>query len=184
MSRGEDLAAENAALRARVAALEAELAQLAELADRDTLTPLPNRRVFLRALERAIARVARHGVPTALLFADLDRLKEINDRHGHGAGDAALLKVAMLLRQNVRGTDLVARIGGDEFALLLDYVGEDAARAKAAALAADIARAEGRLPVSISIGVAALRPGDSAETAMARADADMYRQKGRRVTDR
>src|SRR5690242_1112063 len=108
-----DLRQENAALRAQVAELEARIEKLERLADSDTLTPLPNRRFFFRAVERAVAQRARHGTPAALLFVDLDRLKEINDEHGHGIGDQALIHTAWLLREKVRGSDVVARIGGD-----------------------------------------------------------------------
>ena len=104
-----DLSQENAALRARVAELETRIEKLERLADSDTLTPLPNRRFFFRAIERAVAQHARHGTPAALLFVDLDRLKEINDAHGHSTGDQALIHTAWVLREKVRGSDVVAR---------------------------------------------------------------------------
>ena len=106
-----DLRQENAALRAHVAELEGRIEKLERLADSDTLTPLPNRRFFFRAIERAVAQHARHGTPAALLFVDLDLLKEINDAHGHSVGDQALIHTAWILREKVRGSDVVARIG-------------------------------------------------------------------------
>jgi diguanylate cyclase (GGDEF)-like protein len=172
---------ENSALRARVAELEARIAQLERLADSDTLTPLPNRRLFFRAIERAVAQRARHGTPAALLFVDLNRLKEINDAHGHAVGDAALIHTAWVLRENVRGSDVVARIGGDEFGVLLEYADAEAAREKAAALVAavKVSPLHGRLPIEVAIGVTALQADDTPEVALARADAEMYKAKRR-----
>jgi len=170
----DDLAAENAALRSRVAELEALVDRLERLADSDTLTPLPNRRFFLRALERSVAAMTRHGTPAALLFVDVNDLKRINDADGHAAGDAALVRVAQSLQRNVRASDVVARLGGDEFGLLLDHLDLEAAQAKAAALADAIAAGGG---ASVSIGVTALMPGDTADAALERADREMYRVK-------
>lgn len=167
---------ENRALRAEAAALHARIAELETLADSDALTPLPNRRYFVRQLSRLVGQVARYGQGAAVLFIDVDGLKSINDRHGHRAGDHALIHIAGILIGHVRITDVVARIGGDEFGVLLDRVDERAARDKAAALREAIAAAplDGRLPISVSIGIATLQPGDDDETALARADQDMY----------
>ncbi|GAO39766.1 hypothetical protein SCH01S_39_00510 [Sphingomonas changbaiensis NBRC 104936] len=174
-----DLEQENAALRARIAELEARIGSLERLADSDTLTPLPNRRFFFRAIERAVAQRARHGTPAALLFVDLDRLKEINDAHGHSVGDEALIHTAWVLREKVRGSDVVARIGGDEFGVLLEYAEPEAAYDKASALVAAVKAAplHGRLPITVSIGVTILQPDDTPDAALARADAEMYRAK-------
>ena len=79
------------------------------------LIDLPNRRGFMRELERLIARVDRYGIDGAMLFVDLDGLKIINDTLGHRAGDEALIQVAALLVKGMRHSDVVARIGGDEF---------------------------------------------------------------------
>ena len=174
-----DLERENAVLRAYVAELEERLRQLERLADSDTLTPLPNRRFFMRAVERAIAQLDRHKTPAALLFIDVNRLKEINDGHGHSVGDEALIHTAWVLREKVRSGDVVARIGGDEFGVLLDYTDSDAAAEKAAALCAAIADKplHGRIPISCAIGIDPLQPGDTPEAALARADAAMYASK-------
>ena len=83
------LADENALLRASLAETRERLAELEQLADSDTLTPLPNRRRFLRELERVVSHAGRHGTPAALLYIDLDNLKAINDAHGRFVGDAA-----------------------------------------------------------------------------------------------
>ena len=179
MSGVIDLERENAVLRAYVAELEARLKVLERLADSDTLTPLPNRRFFMRAVERAIAQLDRHGTPAALLFIDLNRLKEINDSHGHSVGDEALVHTAWVLREKVRTGDIVARIGGDEFGVLLDYTDEAAAAEKAEALCKAITDRplHGRIPVSCSIGIAPLLKDDTPETALSRADSAMYRSK-------
>ncbi|HEV2569010.1 GGDEF domain-containing protein [Sphingomonas sp.] len=174
-----DLERENAALRAYVAELEEKVERLERLADSDTLTPLANRRFFLRAVERAVAQLARHGTPAALLFIDLDRLKHINDAHGHGVGDEALIHTAWLLKEKVRSSDLVARLGGDEFGVLLEYADAAAAAEKAAALTEAVRSRplHGRISIGISVGVTALGPTDTPEAALARADEAMYRAK-------
>ena len=169
------LESENAALRRELRVLRLQLAELERLADTDTLTPLLNRRAFLREVERGIARVARHGTPVAVMIADLDGLKAINDSIGHQAGDAVLLHVGYALKAAVRATDIVARIGGDEFGLVLEDLDATAADAKARLLAEAIAAepVDG-VPVSISVGYALVAPGDDIDSIIARADAAMY----------
>lgn len=173
------LAGENAALRAAVDALRARVTELERLADSDTLTPLPNRRLFERELARAIERVERYGEAAALLFVDMNGLKAINDSGGHAGGDAALLHVAALLRQGARASDIVARIGGDEFGLILDSIDQADARARAARLAGTIAASPlpGGPAITVSIGVAMLEAGETPAAALRRADTDMYRVK-------
>jgi diguanylate cyclase (GGDEF)-like protein len=177
--RAADLGEENASLRASLAAMQARVAELEQLADTDTLTPLPNRRRFVRELERVVALASRHGTPAALLYIDIDGLKAINDAHGHAIGDAALVHVADMLARLVRSSDLAARIGGDEFALILDHLDHESAIEAAERIARFIAgnplRLEGRaVPLKASIGTAMILPGDSAEDAMRRADRNMY----------
>ena len=101
---------------------EAEI-RLAHLALHDPLTGLPNRRALSEALERAIARAQRTGLPLAVLALDLDGFKAINDGLGHPAGDATLLEIADRLRCTIRRSDLVARLGGDEFAVIATEAG-------------------------------------------------------------
>lgn len=178
MANASALQHENIALRARVAELEERLARVEHLADSDTLTPLPNRRFFFRVIERSVAQLARHGTPAALVFIDLDGLKAINDTHGHGAGDEALVHTAWVLQENIRTGDVAARLGGDEFGVLLDYTDALAATDKARSLCGALAaRPLKGLKLSISAGVTPLRPTDTPEAALARADAAMYRAK-------
>ncbi len=130
--------AENADLRAQLAVMQDRVAQLERLADTDALLPVANRRAFIRELERSIQHAERHGTGAAILFIDVDDLKAINDRHGHHAGDAVLLHICRILRGRIRASDIVARIGGDEFAILLDHLDAEAAEAKAEILTASV----------------------------------------------
>ena len=176
-------------LRAQLAQAEARIVELERLADTDPLTELPNRRPFMRAIARAIRHLERHGTPAAVLFVDVDSLKVINDRHGHVGGDAALLHVAQTLQREVRASDVVARIGGDEFGLVLDHVTAEGAHAKCAALLAAVrdsaaAFAESSIHVELSIGVAALREQDTTEAVLRRADDNMYVAKRAQRSDR
>jgi len=182
LSDSRDDSTEVERLRGEVARLQQKVDQLDRLAHEDSLVPLPNRRGFMRQLDRLIDRVKRYGDSAALLFVDLDGLKMINDSFGHPAGDDALLRVSELLQGGVRTSDCVARIGGDEFAILLEHADEQSARETAARLADRVAncgfkREESLLPLSVAIGVAAINPDDSADEVIARADAEMYRAK-------
>ena len=169
-------------LRGQVAQLQQRVEQLDLLAHQDTLINLPNRRGFMRELERLIARVARYGNGAAMLFVDLDGLKMINDSFGHRAGDEALIQVADLLTKGVRRSDIVARLGGDEFGILLENADEQSAHETAARLDDLIAGCEfthdgDPLPLSVAIGVGMIDGSDSPEAVMARADEEMYRRK-------
>jgi diguanylate cyclase (GGDEF)-like protein len=174
----ERLAAELQASRERVANLEATL-------DIDPLTETLNRRGFERELKRSLAYVKRYGATAALIYLDLDDFKPVNDRHGHAAGDAVLKAVAAALSSRVRASDVVARIGGDEFAVLLWNISEQDACAKAAALeaaayAAPVVWGRSTLAVGASAGVTFCGPTDAAGEVLARADAAMYARKTER----
>lgn len=178
----DGLQSEISRLRGQIAELEEKVAQLDELAHQDSLIGLPNRRGFMRRLDGAIAAVQRYDESAAMLFIDLDGLKLINDSFGHQAGDQALMEVAKLLTGGVRRSDCVARIGGDEFAILLERAGETVAQETAARLADAIADCDfthegDPLPLSVAIGVAMIGIDDDAESIMARADAEMYKRK-------
>ena len=173
------LVEENERLEQALLEMRSRVVELEQLADTDTLTPLPNRRAFMRRLEAVVQYAARHSTPAAILYIDLDGLKRINDDFGHHAGDAVLLHLARLLTENLRVTDMVARIGGDEFGLILDHLDEDDAKAKAKALADYVA--EQRIKVGctdilirVTIGLAMVRVGESVASLIERADAAMY----------
>jgi diguanylate cyclase (GGDEF)-like protein len=169
------LCLERDALAERLVAAEA-------LADRDTLTPTANRRAFMRELHRTMSEVERYGMAAAVLYIDLDGFKAINDSHGHAAGDAVLRQVGRLLVDQVRESDVVGRIGGDEFGIILNHAPADEARAKARSLAHEIDRATVTHAgishrVKASIGVHAIAAVEDPETALARADEAMYADK-------
>jgi diguanylate cyclase (GGDEF)-like protein len=169
-------------LRGEVAQLQQRVEQLDQLAHQDPLINLPNRRGFMRELERLVDRAQRYGHRAAMLFVDLDGLKMINDTFGHRAGDGALIQVADLLTKGIRRSDIVARIGGDEFAVLLESASEDSAHETAARLENLICGCEfehdgDALPLSVAIGVGMIDGDDSPDAVMARADEEMYRRK-------
>ena len=169
-------------LRGKVAQLQERVEQLDLLAHQDSLINLPNRRGFMRELERLIARVGRYGDNAAMLFVDLDGLKMINDTFGHRAGDEALIQVADLLSKGIRRSDVVARIGGDEFGILLENANEESAHETATRLVDLICGSElvydgDALPLSVAIGVGTINTDDTPETVIARADEEMYRRK-------
>jgi diguanylate cyclase (GGDEF)-like protein/PAS domain S-box-containing protein len=148
----------------------------------DELTGLRNRRAFTLIAEQELARARRHGHTPMLVFADLDGLKQINDQHGHGAGDKAIKLVADALRQIIRETDLVARWSGDEFVALMVDGSDEAAQQISERLDAAIASlAPSDLPyvVTASVGASPLDPALPLRDAMERADAELYSQKKR-----
>jgi diguanylate cyclase (GGDEF)-like protein len=176
------LIAEISRLRGEVARLESRVEELDRLANLDTLVPVANRRGLIAHLDMMIARFERHGTPAALLFVDVDGLKALNDTFGHTAGDAALIHLTETMIASVRQTDMVARIGGDEFAILLDHADETSARETAARLADQVADCEfcfegTCLPLSIAIGFTPVQQGDTPLSVMDRADEAMYRHK-------
>ena len=130
---------EVADLRHELLTTQRRLMELERLADEDSLAPISNRRAFLRDLARTIKYVERYGVPCSLLYFDVNGLKTINDTHGHAAGDAALIHVADILRCNTRTSDVVGRLGGDEFGVLLARANEAIATNKAHQLARVVA---------------------------------------------
>jgi diguanylate cyclase (GGDEF)-like protein len=178
----ESLRSEIARLKRENKALSIALEEMERVAQRDMLTPLYNRRYFLSALHQRIARVDRYEDRVALVYVDVDNLKAINDGHGHAAGDFALIEVAERLSSAMRATDVLARIGGDEFGILMDNVSQSDARVKIRRLAEEIeakpADYGGKtIPLSAAFGLTMIVAGQSAEDLMGRADAEMYRAK-------
>jgi diguanylate cyclase (GGDEF)-like protein len=133
------LAADRDRLHEELAQAQAQIAELERLADEDALTPVANRRAFVRQLSRMIAFTKRYGVPASVVYLDINNMKQINDRYGHPAGDAALRYVAAVLRDNTRSSDVVGRLGGDEFGVILAQTDAQQAHNKACLLAAAIA---------------------------------------------
>lgn len=166
------------------AALLAKQQELEALAGRDTLTGLYNRRKFLQLAEQELNRTLRSPAPLCLLMVDLDFFKRINDQYGHPAGDAALQQVAQILRQGVRSTDVLARLGGEEFVVWMP----DTVPAGGLAVAEKLRHALRdnpldlgvvRLPVTASMGISALEVGQHAsiDVLYAAADSALYAAK-------
>jgi len=155
--------------------------RLHQLSIRDPLTGLLNRRGLAPRLSREAARLRRYGERYAVLAVDVDRFKAVNDRHGHAAGDAVLVRLSALLRDVARDLDSVARLGGEEFCLLLSHSDEAGARQVAERLCRVVREADWSLagePVTVSVGVALAERDDFAPLAvMARADAALLRAK-------
>ena len=175
LAEGEQLRRELHEARSRISSLE-------KLVDEDPLMPVCNRRAFLRELSRMMAFAGRYGVPASLVYFDVNNMKHINDGHGHAAGDAALTEVARVLVESVRATDVVGRLGGDEFGVLLVQTDKTLAEQKAEELAATIARRpiawQGQaLAVNVAFGACAFFGGESASDVLCAADREMYRRK-------
>ncbi len=162
----------------------ADAMRMREIADTDALTELANRRRFLAFAQEKIALGVEQGTPLALLMVDIDHFKRINDTYGHAAGDQALRLLGATLRESTRKADCAARLGGEEFAILL----AGATPAVALAIAERICEQVAKLAVldgtgrqfgyTVSIGLAALGEGETRpEDLLARADAALYRAK-------
>ena len=172
---------ENALLRAALAEMRARIGLLEESADSDPLTGLPNERECRRQLERIVSQSERHGTPAALLSIDLRGLRRINERHGHVAGDAALIHVARLLRGLVRTSDVVARFDGG-FALILDHLDSGSAIETGERIVRFIAEqplelGSAQIRLEATIGIASIFPGDDAAGVLARVRRNLERVK-------
>jgi diguanylate cyclase (GGDEF)-like protein/PAS domain S-box-containing protein len=158
--------------------------QLARLAQKDTLTGLPNRHAFNDGIAAALARSQSAGTQIALMFLDIDEFKAINDSHGHAGGDEVLREFGRRLQSAVRPTDLVARLAGDEFVVVLEgiHTREECrfvARRVIAAVRPPFRIGEATLKVTTSIGIAIGQAGaTSAEALLKRADSALYAAKG------
>jgi len=166
-------------MRQEIEQQKARIAYLEQLANQDTLTPVANRRAFVRELSRVMSYGERYGTPSSVIYFDLNGLKEINDTWGHAAGDAAIVKVANLLVENVRESDIVGRLGGDEFGVILVRADKSAAAEKSAWLVEEF---EGHplewegteIALDLAYGVYTLTGGEEAGDALAAADRAMY----------
>ena len=181
-TKGASAAATIEALTRRLAQARRHVARLEARADTDFLLDIPNRRGFERELNRSIAYVKRYRASAALLVVDVDRLKPINDNFGHAAGDHLLKTVVGVLSANIRQSDMLGRLGGDEFGILLWNLGEGDALTKAAALerAVDGTTCEyrgRRISPGVSVGVTVLGADDGAAQVFERADQAIYARK-------
>jgi diguanylate cyclase (GGDEF)-like protein/PAS domain S-box-containing protein len=170
-------------LRFAAVQLQRDAQRLEFLAHHDTLTGLPNRAMFAERAREAVAHARRHDKNAAFLFLDLDNFKDVNDSLGHDVGDGLLKVIAARLRASVRGDDFVARIGGDEFCVLLQDIADPReAAAVAQKLVHELAKpyrvGEHALSSGASIGIACVpHDGDDVPTLLRLADAAMYRAK-------
>jgi diguanylate cyclase (GGDEF)-like protein len=183
-------------VRAAITTLMAEVDRLRDELDRtqrryeelerdanlDPLVPVLNRRAFVREMSRLISFSGRYNMAASLVYFDLNAFKTLNDTYGHAAGDAALLHIGDLLRAHVRESDVVGRLGGDEFGIILanasDEVAQKKARSLAELLAANPLNLDGQtLSLSAAFGTYEFKPGETAQLAMANADLAMFKQK-------
>lgn len=170
-------------LQTEIEAKDKRIAYLEKLVDEDPLMPVLNRRAFVRELSRTMALDERYGLVSSILYFDVDDMKRVNDGYGHAAGDAALAHVAETLRANVRKSDVVGRLGGDEFGVILIQADEPSALGKGQSLATLIAerpfsyRGE-QLHIDVSFGASCFsRSVRTADEALAYADRHMYAAK-------
>ena len=177
-----NLMSEVSHLREELHRRDRRIEELERLADEDPLTTVFNRRAFVREVTRFAEFADRYDTPSSILFFDVNDMKTINDGHGHVAGDKALIAVAEVLREQVRSSDIVGRLGGDEFGVLL--VNSDAANAHmrgqelAEAVQNTALEIDGAtLRVTISWGSHTMEPGIDVHEALRAADAKMYNQK-------
>jgi diguanylate cyclase (GGDEF)-like protein len=190
---GRALDRESASLLARLLTLAAEaeqtiaeqkrrIAELEELSATDELTGLPNRRAFIEAIRRSVAEAGRYGDAGVVVFVDLDGLKAINDAHGHAAGNAAIEAVGRSLQAAVRTTDMVARLHGDEFAVLLARsdprrISQLVARLRHQVESVAFRHGGRRYKVTASLGATCYGSGVTVDDILASADRAMYEAK-------
>ena len=162
-------------------------ASLGRIASRDALTGLANRRSAEMAIANAIARAERGLGTPSVVVVDLDSFKPVNDVYGHGVGDAVLRSVADRLTRTARTVDTVARIGGDEFVVLLESTGGPGAVAALGRLRDSLVGGwtevigDSTVEIGAALGITTYRPGDGVASLIARADAEMYADKARRA---
>lgn len=188
----KDMAKSNKTLEARLSASKQEITQLQHSVETarnesltDPLTSLPNRKFFDESLAKAFSDAKHRGEPMSLMMTDVDNFKKFNDSFGHLTGDQVLKRVAMSIKQNVKGQDIPARYGGEEFAIILPNTALRSAitladHIRRAVMANDLMKRStgehlGR--ITISIGVATLQPEDMVQTLLERADHCLYAAK-------
>lgn len=176
-------------LRADVDKLRDALHEAESLADNDALCPVFNRRAFEREIHREIALAARFRTPLSIIYIDLDHFKDVNDAFGHAAGDEVLIRISEMLLRHTRDTDIVGRLGGDEFGIVLAQATAADSLLKAKLLAREVDQlvvrnghdSNGRtVRIGASCGVVEWQVGQDAQTLIALADQAMFAQKARR----
>ncbi len=155
------------------------IAYLERLSDEDPLLPLVNRRAFVRELGRFMSFAERYDAPGVVVYFDVDGMKGINDTHGHAAGDEVLRHVAEVLIEHVRESDVVGRLGGDEFGVILAQVDEETARHKAqelidAIISTPVNWKGHELRVSVAYGLHRFAGGEEIDDMLSAADRAMY----------
>ncbi|MEZ5832873.1 MAG: GGDEF domain-containing protein [Dongiaceae bacterium] len=171
-------------LRKELELTRKRISHLERMADEDSMLPIANRRAFVRELTRLISYCERYGTAGSVLYFDLNGMKEINDRYGHPAGDEALRHFARILVANVRDSDVVGRLGGDEFGVILAQADDLQARDKARSLV-ELVETEPvtwqgeALQLSCAVGIHQFSAKQNADEALSKADADMYDEKRR-----
>jgi len=169
-------------LRRSLDGMSKRLSAAEQLADTDVLLPIYNRRAFVRELTKIQASVERYNGDACLVYIDLDGFKSINDTYGHTAGDHVLREYAQRLVDSVRESDIVGRLGGDEFGLILPNTGQDATAILTNRLSQKLKdnpvtwNAE-QLDLSMSFGIVTIEPDRDVHDTMAMADSKMYQQK-------
>jgi len=176
------LMAEVERLKQELVHSQQKVEELEFIADEDPLVQVLNRRAFDRELKRTMAYARRYEMSASLLYLDLNHFKQVNDDFGHGAGDEVLKFIGSTLSENVRGSDVVGRLGGDEFGVILVHANEEVAAMKVDDLMEKISARpviyEGReIAVSVSVGVAMFGADDDVNSLVMRADKAMYKDK-------
>ncbi len=156
--------------------------ELEKLADQDSLIDISNRRAFVREMTRMISYSDRYGINSSLIFLDMNDLKVINDTYGHKVGDQALTHIAQTMLSNLRDSDIIGRLGGDEFGIILPKSNEKNADIKAQKILALIEKkpliVQGKtIPLKIAYGIYPLHSGISPAQALDHADKKMYSHK-------
>jgi diguanylate cyclase (GGDEF)-like protein len=179
-----ELITEMDALKKQIEKQRSVIVSLKKDAMSDPLTNLVNRRVFEKELHRSISVAKRYGRQSALLMVDVNKFKEVNDTYGHVAGDKALILIAKILRKHTRHNDVVSRIGGDEFCVIMNEVSSPADAAERARVLSEIIAntdcviADGKtINLSVSIGYRVFNGEDDALSIMSHADSNMYEKK-------
>lgn len=158
--------------------LQARAEELHKQAVLDPMTGLYNRRIADQRMKEEIARAGRHGYALSVLMIDLNNFKPINDRLGHAAGDSVLKEFAVRLQAVFRASDLVVRMGGDEFMVVLPECSVDQVPPLLGRLGAPVAEFDGqRIPIEYAAGWAGYEPGEAPERLVQRADAHLYENK-------